>query len=210
MNAQPNSLETPSDSHSADPSDRPDTAVSDGPATPAGRAAVEAGLPALLGRLWCFAMVLSHNEETAAELVQKACLRALQRSHQFQPETRLDRWTFSILASLWKNELRAERIRRGGGFVEAEEVLVSDGGEQLETQVFLAQILTKLPELHRSAVLLVYVEGLSYAEAATALDVPIGTVMSRLANARLKLAEIRRAGECQACRRPVSRVRQAG
>lgn len=166
-----------------------------------GQDAVKAGLPALLSRLWRFAMVLSHNEETAGELVQKTCLRALQRSHQFQPETRLDRWTFSILASLWKNELRAERIRRGGGFVEAEDVLVSDGREQLETQVFLTQILTKLPELHRSAVLLVYVEGLSYAEAAAALDIPVGTVMSRLANARLKLADIRRAGERQSSER---------
>lgn len=173
------------------------------------RNAVKVGLPALLGRLWRFAMVLSHNEETAGELVQKTCLRALQRSHQFQPETRLDRWTFSILASLWKNELRAERIRRGGGFVEAEEVLVSDGREQLETQVFLNQILTKLPELHRSAVLLVYVEGLSYAEAAAALDIPVGTVMSRLANARLKLADIRRAGDRQAGDRQAA-DRQAG
>lgn len=163
---------------------------------------VEAGLPALLSRLWRFAMVLSHNEETAAELVQKTCLRALQRSHQFRPGTRLDRWTFSILASLWKNELRAERIRRGGGFVEAEEALVSNDQEQLEAQVFLAQILTKLPELHRSAVLLVYVEGLSYAEAATALDIPVGTVMSRLANARLKLADIARSGERQVGSRP--------
>ena len=201
MNAQEKALETQTANPGQDRSDKPDA-----PAARAGRAAVEAGLPTLLGRLWRFAMVLSHNEETAAELVQKTCLRALQRSHQFQPETRLDRWSFSILASLWKNELRAERIRRGGGFVEAEEVLVSDGGDQLEAQVFLAQILTKLPELHRSAVLLVYVEGLTYAEAAAALDVPIGTVMSRLANARLKLAEIRRAGECQAC----GRRRRAG
>ena len=151
--------------------------------------------PALLARLWRFAMVLSHNDETAADLVQKTCLRALQRSHQFQPGTRLDHWTFSIMASLWKNELRAERIRRGGGFVEAEEVLTFDGREKLEAQVFLCQILTKLPELHRSAVLLVYVEGLTYAEAAATLEIPVGTVMSRLSNARAKLAELSRCDE---------------
>lgn len=142
-------------------------------------------------------MVLSHNEETAADLVQITCLRALQRSHQFQPGTRLDRWCFSILDSLWKNELRAERIRRGGGFVEAAEVLISDNREKLESRILLEQVLTSLPEVQRSTVLLVYVEGLTYAEAAATLGVPRGTVMSRLANARRKLADIKRAGERQ-------------
>ncbi len=142
-------------------------------------------------------MALSHSDETAGELVQKTCLRALQRSCQFQPGTRLDRWTFSIMASLWKNELRAERIRRGGGFVEAEEVLTSDTREKLETRIFLNQVLSCLPEAQRTTVLLVYVEGLTYAEAATTLSVPLGTVMSRLANARLKLADMKRAGERQ-------------
>ncbi|TQV82273.1 RNA polymerase sigma factor [Denitrobaculum tricleocarpae] len=155
---------------------------------------VTAGLPSLLARLWRFAMVLSHNEETAAELVQKTCLRALQRSDQFEAGTQLDRWTFSIMASLWKNELRAERIRRGGGFVEAEEALIADNREKLETQIFLNQVLTSLPEAQRSTVLLVYVEGLTYAEAAATLAVPLGTVMSRLANARLRLADLKRAG----------------
>lgn len=169
-------------------------------------APVKTGLPALLTRLWRFAMVLSHNEETAAELVQKTCLRALQRSRQFQPGSRLDRWAFAIMASLWKNELRAERIRRGGGFVEAEEVLISDNREKLETRIFLNQILTNLPEAQRSTVLLVYVEGLTYAEAAATLAVPVGTVMSRLANARLKLSDIKRAGE----RQTAGRLRKTG
>ncbi len=167
---------------------------------------VKAGLPSLLARLWRFAMVLSHNEETAAELVQKTCLRALQRSAQFEAGTRLDRWTFSIMASLWKNELRAERIRRGGGFVEAEEALIADNREKLETQIFLNQVLTRLPEVQRSTVLLVYVEGLTYAEAAATLAVPLGTVVSRLANARLKLADMKRAEE----RQRLGRMRKTG
>ncbi|TQV78957.1 RNA polymerase sigma factor [Denitrobaculum tricleocarpae] len=157
---------------------------------------VKSGLPELLSRLWRFAMVLSHNEEIAGDLVQATCLRALQRSEQFQEGTHLDRWTFSIMASLWKNELRAERIRRGGGFVDAEEVLVSDGAEKIETNILLTEVLAEvqaLPEAQRSAVLLVYVEGLTYAEAAATLEVPIGTIMSRLAAARFKLAALRRA-----------------
>ncbi len=156
---------------------------------------VKAGLPELLSRLWRFAMVLSHNEEAAGDLVQATCLRALQKCDQFQTGTHLDRWTFSIMASLWKNELRAERIRRGGGFVDAEEVLVTDGAEKIETNILLAEVLAEvqaLPEAQRSTVLLVYVEGLTYAEAAETLEVPIGTVMSRLAAARLKLAALKR------------------
>lgn len=156
---------------------------------------VKTGLPEILSRLWRFAMVLSHNEETAGDLVQATCLRALQRSQQFQKGTHLDRWTFSIMASLWKNELRAERIRRGGGFVDAEEALVTDGAEKIETNILFAEVLAEvqaLPEAQRSAVLLVYVEGLTYAEAARTLEVPIGTIMSRLAAARFKLAALKR------------------
>lgn len=165
---------------------------------------VKAGLPDILSRLWRFAMVLSHNEETAGDLVQATCLRALQRCEQFKAGTHLDRWTFSIMASLWKNELRAERIRRGGGFVDAEEVLVTDGAEKIETNILLSQVLTEiqaLPEAQRSTVLLVYVEGMTYAEAAETLEVPIGTIMSRLAAARLKLAALKRAADSGSKRR---------
>ncbi len=159
---------------------------------------VKNGLSGMLPRLWRFAMVLSHNEDTAADLVQATCVRALQRSRQFQPGTHLDRWCFSIMASVWKNELRAQRIRRGGGFVDAEDVLVTDGAAKIESNILLSQVLAgvqALPEAQRSAVLLVYVEGLTYSEAAVTLDVPIGTIMSRLAAARSKLAALKLSGD---------------
>lgn len=128
----------------------------------------------------------------ADDLVQATCVRALERAAQYQPDTRLDRWLLAILHSIWLNEIRAQRVRQGQGFVEADETLAVDGEHIAEHQVLVAQVIKRvnaLPEAQRETVFLAYVEGLSYKEVAEVLQVPIGTVMSRLASARLKLAE---------------------
>ena len=104
------------------------------------------------------------------------------------------RWLFSILRSIWLNEIRARKIREGGGFVDAEETLSVDGSHTVESNILAGQVLTalsRLPEAQRETVLLVYAEGYSYAEAAGALGVPIGTIMSRLATARSALASLK-------------------
>jgi RNA polymerase sigma-70 factor (ECF subfamily) len=155
---------------------------------------VKAGLAPNLARLWRYGLVLSGARDVADDLVQATCLRAIERADQFQSGTRLDRWLFSILRSIWLNELRSRRVREGGGFVDASEALVVDGGREIETNIFTAQVLREvggLPEAQREAVLLVYVEGLSYREAAEVLATPIGTVTSRLAAARLALGKLR-------------------
>lgn len=154
---------------------------------------VSSQLPEILPRLWRFAMVLSGRRDVADDLVQSTCVRALERAHQFQPGTRLDRWTFTILSSIWKNQLRSEKIRQGQGFLDPEDVLVEDGNRKIEANIFLQQVLKEvqaLPEAQRTTVLLVYVEGLSYREASEVLDIPIGTVMSRLSSARGTLGRL--------------------
>jgi len=154
---------------------------------------VSTGLAECLARLWRYGLVLSGNRDMAEDLVQATCVRALEKSHQFQPGTRVDRWLFSILNSIWKNEMRSQKIRLGEGFVDAEEVLITDGAKEVETNILARQVLTEvqsLPEVQRATVFLVYAEGLSYKEAAEALDVPMGTVMSRLAAARAKLGQL--------------------
>jgi RNA polymerase sigma-70 factor (ECF subfamily) len=159
----------------------------------ASRDEIRAGLTECLGRLWRYGLALSAARDVAEDLVQATAVRALERADQFQSGTRLDRWLFAILRSIWLNELRARRIREGQGFVDPDQVLFSDGAE-VETNIFAGQVLNavhRLPEAQRETVLLVYVEGLTYSEAAELLGTPIGTVMSRLAAARLTLGKLR-------------------
>jgi RNA polymerase sigma-70 factor (ECF subfamily) len=152
---------------------------------------IRSGLTENLSRLWRYGLVLSHRRDVADDLVQQTCVRALERATQFQVGTRLDRWLFAILHSIWLNEIRSRRVREGQGFVDAEQALVVDGARETEAHVMAAQVLRlvgALPDAQRASVFLAYVEGLSYKEVAAVLDIPIGTVMSRLAAARATLA----------------------
>jgi RNA polymerase sigma-70 factor, ECF subfamily len=155
---------------------------------------VRDGLHQLLPRLWRFCHVLTGDRSSADDLAQSACLRALERADQFQSGTRLDHWVFRIAQSVWFNYRRSEKVRRGFGTVPAEEAGLATLGDDPEANIYLAQVLSSvmgLPEAQRVTVLLVYVEGFSYQEAAEMLDIPIGTVMSRLAAARGRLARLR-------------------
>lgn len=150
-------------------------------------------LTALLPRLWRYAMVKCRNPDSANDLVQATCERALSRSHQFQVGTRLDAWTITIMQSIWKNDLRRNAIRRGEGFVDVEDAGLIDMRESAEGKIFLSEVLQavdKLPEAQKDAVYLVYVQGLSYEEAAEALEIPAGTLTSRLVRGRTKIAEM--------------------
>lgn len=163
---------------------------------------VRDGLPLHLARLWRYGVVLSGDRSTAEDLVQATCLRAMERAAQFAPGTRLDRWLYSILHSIWLNEVRSRRIREGKGFVDAETALTVDGRETVETNIMASQVLRQvqaLPEAQREAVFLVYVEGFTYREAADLADVPIGTIMSRLAAARATIGR-QAAGEATTAR----------
>ena len=160
----------------------------------ASRREVRAGLEPALARLWRYALVLSRARDVADDLVQATCLRAIERADQFAPGTRVDRWLFAILRSIWLNEIRSRRIREGGGFVDAEDALTTDGAREIEMNITASIVLRaidRLPEAQRETILLVYGEGYSYAEAAAALGIPIGTIMSRLAAGRAALAKLK-------------------
>ncbi|MDA8584927.1 RNA polymerase sigma factor [Rhodobacteraceae bacterium] len=88
---------------------------------------------------------------------------------------------------IWLNELRAAAVRRGGGLFQVDDLDLPDTGPDTTTNILSRQVLSEvnlLPEAQRASVMLVYVEGFTYAEAADVLEVPIGTIMSRLAAAR--------------------------
>jgi RNA polymerase sigma-70 factor, ECF subfamily len=153
-------------------------------------------LPGLLPRLWRFGLRLTRNRQDAEDLVQRSCLRALERRHQWQPGSALLSWVFAIMHSIWLNELRSVQRRREGSFdgpADYEDPIdpPSRHGDP-EQQLMYRQVVLAveaLPEAQRVVMLLVAVEGLSYREAAEVLDVPIGTVMSRLSRARLSVGE---------------------
>jgi RNA polymerase sigma-70 factor (ECF subfamily) len=155
---------------------------------------------ALLPRLRRFAFTQTGSPDAADELVQAACARALGRLHQFTPGTRLDSWMFRIIQTTWIDSKRREHRRPQAGAPAVLEALPFDARihEQAEARAALAVVraeVAKLPEEQRLALALVAIDGRSYQEAADILEVPIGTVMSRLARARRKLADALEAPE---------------
>jgi RNA polymerase sigma-70 factor, ECF subfamily len=146
---------------------------------------------ALLPRLRRFACGLAGSLADADDLVQGACLRALDRIEQWRPGTRLDSWMFRILQNLWIDQLRERRGREVAMDPDdLAERAVGDAARENEARIELAQVrreIAKLAPEQRAVLMLVSVEGVSYKEAAEILEIPIGTVMSRLARARLAL-----------------------
>jgi RNA polymerase sigma-70 factor (ECF subfamily) len=154
---------------------------------------VRAGLPEVYPRLWRFALSLSGSRANADDLAQKTCARALEKAAQFDPGTHLDRWLLVMARRIWLNEIRANVVRRGNGLVAVEEIELLAENLPAETNIFAGEVfkaIGALPESQRETVMLVYVEGYAYKEAAGMLDIPIGTVMSRLAAARKAIARV--------------------
>ena len=152
----------------------------------------------LLPRLRRFALGLTGNPDTADDLVQAGCEKALARRDQWQPGTRLDSWMYKIMQNHWIDQVRA---RHDSTFAEPEEVeQVPDrdiAGNTLAS-IELSQVMAAmqaLPPPMRAVLALVCIEDLSYKEAAESLGVPIGTVMSRLARARVELQKALAAGK---------------
>lgn len=143
----------------------------------------------LLPRLRRFARNLAGDPADADDLVQTALERALARAPQWHPgRGGLAPWVFGIVRNAWLDELRSRR-RRGQLFVPAEagEHVGASGVEAHATGLSVAAAMQRLPHEQRVVVALVLVEGLSYRDAAEALDIPVGTVTSRLARARQDL-----------------------
>lgn len=150
--------------------------------------AVRDGLTELLPRLRRLARTLTGHAADADDLVQVALERALARADQWRPDARLDAWVFGILRNAWLDELRSRgRWQRVLAPEEAGETVGEATVERHEQALSVAAAMARLPEEQREAVALVLVEGLSYRETADLLQLPIGTVTSRLARARAAL-----------------------
>ena len=148
-------------------------------------------LVALVPRLRRVAAAITGSLEAGDDLVQATCVRVLERADQFRPGSRFDSWVLRILRNIWLDEKRRDAVR--GIRVDPETVALSDGGvgaRRPEDRMMMRRVEAEfqtLPREQRLVLTLVAIDGWSYREAAEILDVPIGTVMSRLSRARARL-----------------------
>jgi RNA polymerase sigma-70 factor, ECF subfamily len=148
---------------------------------------------ALLPRLRRFAYALTGDSDRGDDLVQDTCVRALSKQEQWQVGTRLDSWLYRIAQNLWFDRIRAGKVRGDNVDIDSVENLPGDDGrsitESRSTLNVVAGAIDRLLPDQRILIVLVCVDGLTYKEAADVLEIPIGTVMSRLARARRALHE---------------------
>lgn len=139
-------------------------------------------------RLRRFARAMVRDSALADDLVQECLERALSRLHLWQPGTNLRAWLFTILRNLHINGIRRQQT-----FVDIDGEVQNGLGGSHGSQVVrlelrdLRRALDRVPQEQREVVLLIGLEGISYAEAAEILDVSIGTVKSRLSRGRRAL-----------------------
>ncbi len=156
--------------------------------------AFERELLTLLPRLRRFARALARDGADADDLMQAALERALKAREQWMPGTRLDAWMMKIVRNSWIDEMRS-RKRRGQTFLpeEAGDQVGTNAHHDIERSAEMRDVdraMNRLPPEQREVIALVLVEGLAYREAAALLDIPIGTLTSRLTRGRQALAQM--------------------
>ena len=149
---------------------------------------------ALLPRLRRFSYSLTGSAADADDLLQNTIEKALSKYDQFEQGSDLDKWMFRMCKNLWIDEWRSRRIR--GHSVDPMDYKNEpwmDGEELQVNKLRMSEVRSAMNELHdeqRVVIFLIAIEGYSYKEASKFLDIPIGTVMSRLARARKALDQL--------------------
>jgi RNA polymerase sigma-70 factor, ECF subfamily len=147
---------------------------------------MEACIPALRR----YAGSLLRDRQEVDDLVHDCLVRALDRLHTRRSDAEMRPWLFAIMHNLYISRIRQRRTRGEAESLDTvAEAAVGIGARQedhIRTREIMAEV-QRLPDDLRSVLLLVTVEDLSYAEVAGVLDIPIGTVMSRLSRARERL-----------------------
>jgi RNA polymerase sigma-70 factor, ECF subfamily len=136
-----------------------------------------------------FARSLTQSADAADDLVQAAYERVLTRQESLEAIEQPGSWMRCIIRNLWIDQKRSARERLSAPLEDGEHVATTERGLiARSTLARVRQVMAALPEEQRSAIMLVCVNGLSYQEAAAELDIPVGTLMSRLCRGRLELA----------------------
>ena len=151
-------------------------------------------LTQLLPRLRRFAFALSRNGADADDLAQATVERALRSRDQWQPGTRLDSWLYRIMRNLWIDTVRGRgRRERHEAPEDAAKDVGEDPREAMDASMELQRAMSameRLPDEQREVVALILIEGFGYREVSEMLDLPIGTVSSRLVRGRIALVEM--------------------
>ena len=151
-------------------------------------------LTALLPRLRRFAHALARSPADADDLAQMTVERALRSQAQWQPGTRLDSWLYRIMRNLWIDTVRSRaRKEKMEAPAEEAEAIGDDPRDGMDASIDLKRVMAamqRLPEEQREVVALILIEGFGYREAAEMLDLPIGTVSSRLVRGRTALLQL--------------------
>lgn len=137
-----------------------------------------------------FAYSLTGSAQDADDLLQNTLERLLSRG--VPADVEIAKWAFRVCRNIWIDEYRARKVRQHNTYAldDTDEPAV-DGEQAIHDQIALAQVdaaMDKLPDDQRSVMALIAVQGMSYKEVADTLGIPTGTVMSRLARARVALA----------------------
>lgn len=147
------------------------------------------------GRMWAVALRTAGNPEDAADALQDAALSAFKAAGTFRQDSAVGTWLYRITVNACLDRLRRQAARPTVHYPDADSAVWReatadpvDMAEQRELRVVLEQALAGLPVEQRAAVVLVDVQGLPVDEAAAALGIPVGTVKSRCARGRGKLA----------------------
>jgi RNA polymerase sigma-70 factor (ECF subfamily) len=147
----------------------------------------ERELTELLPRLRRFAHTLSRNAADADDLTQATVERALRSREQWAPGTRLDSWLYRIMRNLWIDTVRARGRKEKHEAPEEEALSVGDPRGSIHSAIELKQAMAameRLPDEQREVVALIVIEGFGYREVSEMLDLPIGTVSSRMVRGR--------------------------
>lgn len=144
-----------------------------------------------------FAIRLTRNPVEADDLLQSTVLRALEKKDYFQDGTDLFKWTSKIMFNLFVTDYR-RKVKFESQY-DPEDIIGTQSIEaDQDTQSELKAVgraMEKLSEEHRDVLVMVCIKGMQYQEVADMLDVPVGTVRSRLSRARAQLSELMEAGE---------------
>ena len=153
------------------------------------RNTIEIALEQNWSRLFGYALALTGDAEAARDLLQQSALNALASANAPSDRKAARTWLFKIVRNAWIDQYRRQKVRTEND----SSIPIEDGSwgyeDRVIAEITVRQGLGKIDPLQREVIELVDLWGFRYADVATVLDIPVGTVMSRLSRARLSLLE---------------------